>query len=541
MTLRLKAVKIICWVFVGALAVLSVVRFVRGLGPTTNLTDVSPWGLWIAFDVMCGVALAAGGFVVAAAVHVFHLDRYRSLARPAVLTALIGYVAVAVGLLYDLGNPVAIWHPIIYWNPHSALFEVAVCVMLYLTVLSLEFAPVVLEHPLFDRPFFHTALTALRRLIIPLVIAAVVLSTLHQSSLGSLFLIAPHRVHPLWDSPILPLLFLVSAIGLGLMVVAFESIVAGWLVGHRPRVELLSGLGRAASFVLFGYLSLRVGDMVIRGVLPNELGVSWHSWLFAVELLLSAAIPAVLLSVPAIRQSVIGVGVCAIITIVGVILHRIDICIVTFTRPAALPYFPTMLEVFVTLGIVSGAILVFLFVVERFRVYEGVAATFNLRLSIPFAVAFFVGAALVGWSLPREITRGDQLVRTPVSAPETWSVPSLYEEGEVDEFLIIDGNRNGRDVVFDHVFHSTSEEVFEDVEGEQCGLCHHAQRPDDEQTACHICHSDMFLPTSMEKADASGYKDAMHGLCKRCHGFDEEESREFPCLDFPDCEMCHAQ
>ena len=149
---RLSILKTILWASVGVLAAVTMVRFMRGLGAVTNLSDAAPWGLWVAFDVMAGVALAAGGFVLAATVYVFGLDQYKPLVRPAILTALLGYVAVAIGLLYDLGLPWHIWHPILHWQYHSVLFEVATCVMLYLTVLSLEFAPVVLEHPLFARP-----------------------------------------------------------------------------------------------------------------------------------------------------------------------------------------------------------------------------------------------------------------------------------------------------------------------------------------------------------------------------------------------------
>ncbi|MGD2135091.1 MAG: polysulfide reductase NrfD, partial [Gemmatimonadales bacterium] len=219
---RLALLKTILWAMVGMLAAITAVRFTYGLGTVTNLSDATPWGLWIGFDVMAGVALAAGGFVVAATVYIFRLEQYRRFARPAILTAFLGYLAVAVGLVYDLGLPWHIWHPVIYPQIHSVLFEVAMCVMLYLFVLALEFAPVVLEHPTLDHPLARTALQALKKVSIVLVIAGIVLSTLHQSSLGSLFLIAPHRLHALWYSPIIYVLFFVSAVGLGLLTVVLE-------------------------------------------------------------------------------------------------------------------------------------------------------------------------------------------------------------------------------------------------------------------------------------------------------------------------------
>ena len=170
----------------------TVLRFMRGLGAATNLSDQFPWGIWIGFDVLCGVGMAAGGFTLAATVYVFHLERFHAVLRPSILTAFLGYALVAVALLFDLGKPYNIWHPLVMWNPHSVMFEVAWCVMLYLTVLALEFSPAVLE-----RFRLHTPLRIVKAITIPLVILGVLLSTLHQSSLGSLFLIVPKSCIPI--------------------------------------------------------------------------------------------------------------------------------------------------------------------------------------------------------------------------------------------------------------------------------------------------------------------------------------------------------
>ena len=225
---RLSMLKTILWTIVGVGATVTLFRFAHGLGAATALHDTAPWGLWIGFDVMAGVALAAGGFVLAATVYICGLEKYRPFVRPAILTAFLGYTAVAIGLLYDLGLPWRIWHPMIFPQHHSVLFEVAMCVMLYLTVLALEFAPVVLEHPLFSHPLFKTVLSLLKKFTIVLIIAGIVLSTLHQSSLGSLFLITPYRLHPLWYSPIIYVLFFISAIGLGLMTVCSPDAARVW-------------------------------------------------------------------------------------------------------------------------------------------------------------------------------------------------------------------------------------------------------------------------------------------------------------------------
>ncbi len=374
MTDRLTALKTVLWTLVGVLAAVTVVRFTHGLGAVTNLSDAAPWGLWIGFDVMSGVALAAGGFVLAATVYIFGLERYRPFVRPAVLTAMLGYAAVAVGLLYDLGLPWRIWHPLLHWQHHSVLFEVAMCVMLYLTVLVLEFAPTVLEHPLFSGRVFRALLSGLKKATIPLVITGIVLSTLHQSSLGSLFLITPYRLHPLWYSPIIYVLFFTSAVGLGLMMVVLESLLSSWFLGHRAHQRELGGLGVAASVVLWVYVALRVGDLALRGVLPSALDGSRQANLFLFEIVVSAVLPATLLLFRRVRATRALVGVCAAATVGGMVLYRLDVSILSFARPEGFGYFPSWEEFAVSLGIVSAFALIFIFFVERLRVYDDVGA-----------------------------------------------------------------------------------------------------------------------------------------------------------------------
>ena len=184
-------------------AVAAVRRFTLGLGATTNLTDGFPWGIWVAFDVMCGVGLAAGGFTISAMVYLFGREKYRPLARPAIFTAFIGYLMVVGGLMFDLGHPWRIWHPIIMWNHHSVMFEVGWCVTLYTVVLAAEVSTMVFEKLAMKRSAHVAHLFA-----VPLTLAAVLLSMLHQSSLGSLFLLVPGRLHELWYTPLLPYLFL---------------------------------------------------------------------------------------------------------------------------------------------------------------------------------------------------------------------------------------------------------------------------------------------------------------------------------------------
>jgi Ni/Fe-hydrogenase subunit HybB-like protein len=555
MNRRLAIVKTVLWTLVGVLAAVTVARFARGLGAATALSDGAPWGLWIAFDVMSGVALAAGGFVMAATVYIFGGEKYRPYVRPAILTALLGYFAVAVGLLYDLGIPWHIWHPMIYPQHHSVLFEVAMCVMFYLAVLSLEFAPVVLEHKWFDHPLFHRIHKLLHMAVIPLVIAGIILSTLHQSSLGSLFLITPYRLHPLWYSPIIWILFFISAVALGLMMVTAESLFSAWLFGHKPQTDRLAGLGRAASIVLFVYAGLRLGDLAARGMIGLALDGSWEAWTFLLELAISALIPATLLLFQRVRTSTAGLAACASLTIVGIIGYRFDVCIVAFARPEGTSYFPTWMELAVSLGIVAGALLVFLFFVERFRVFSdghapgpdtadgdasklgyspvGVRGLMPDSFGAPrrYSLAVVVGAAVTVAFLPADLLSGKQLQTTPVSATRTldgWIGErdegtghdiSLAEPGvetppgaKQIALLSINGNRDGQLVLFPHGMHV---ELLGDQDS--CHVCHHQNMPFDKNSSCCECHRDMYLVT--DTFDHAFHVDKLDGNdgCADCH------------------------
>ncbi|MGB7621090.1 MAG: NrfD/PsrC family molybdoenzyme membrane anchor subunit, partial [Terriglobia bacterium] len=228
------------------------VRYTRGLGASSHMTDLFPWGLWIGFDLLCGVGLAAGGFTICAAVYIFNVERFRPIIRPTILTAFLGYLLVITALLVDLGRPYRIWHALVMWNPHSVMFEVAWCVMLYTTVLALEFSPIVFEKFKLEGP-----LKVIHRISIPLVILGVILSTLHQSSLGSLYLIRPNKLHPLWYSPILPIFFFVSAVAVGLCMTIVESYLSNRAFKKKLEMDLLADLGKIAVVVLAVLLVLK--------------------------------------------------------------------------------------------------------------------------------------------------------------------------------------------------------------------------------------------------------------------------------------------
>jgi Ni/Fe-hydrogenase subunit HybB-like protein len=343
----------------------SLIRFTKGLGAATNLTDRFPWGLWIGFDVICGVGLAAGGFTLAATVYIFHLRRFHPVLRPAILTAFLGYALVAVALMYDLGKPYNVWHPLIMWNPHSVMFEVAWCVMLYLTVLALEFSPAVLE-----RFKLHKPLKLIKAVTVPLVIVGVLLSTLHQSSLGSLFLIVPSKLHPYWYSPLLPLFFFISAVGVGMAMVIFESNLSGRAYGHEAEMPLLASLGKAMAVVLGVYGILRFRDLWVRGALVYLRQASTETVLFAIEIVLGLVLPLFLLLVRRVREDRDGLFAIAVLVITGFLLNRLNVSITGLEYSAHAHYFPKWTEVAVTLSIVGMGFLCFALAVRYLRVFE---------------------------------------------------------------------------------------------------------------------------------------------------------------------------
>ncbi|MGA2609763.1 MAG: NrfD/PsrC family molybdoenzyme membrane anchor subunit [Terriglobia bacterium] len=343
----------------------TLLRFTKGLGAATHLTDRFPWGLWIGFDVICGVGLAAGGFTLAAIVYVFHLRRFHPILRPSILTAFLGYALVAVALLIDLGKPYNIWHPLVMWNPHSVMFEVAWCVMLYLTVLALEFSPAVFERFGMQKP-----LKLLKAITIPLVIVGVLLSTLHQSSLGSLFLIVPSKLHPYWYSPLLPLFFFISAVGVGMAMVIFESNLSARAFGQEIELPLLASLGKAMAGVLIVYGILRLQDLWRRGALVHLREPSTETILFVLEIVLGLLIPLFLLLLRRVREDREGIFAAAVLVITGFLLNRLNVSITGLEYSAHAHYFPKWTEVAVTLSMVGIGFVCFALAARYLNVFE---------------------------------------------------------------------------------------------------------------------------------------------------------------------------
>jgi Ni/Fe-hydrogenase subunit HybB-like protein len=329
-------------------------RFFRGLGASTNLSDQFPWGLWIGFDVMCGVMLAAGGFTLTAAVEIFNIKRFHSIVRPTILTAFLGYLLVCAALMYDLGLPWNIWHPLVMRNPHSVMFEVAWCVMLYTTVLALEFSPIVLEHFQLKR-----ALRVIRSVMVVFVILGVLLSTLHQSSLGTLYLIMPNKLHPFWWSPLLPVFFFLSAIAVGLAMTIFESSMSSKYFGRELELPILRDLGRVLVVVLALYGILRFEDLYHRGVLKLVLVSGYEQRFFLLEMLLSLVAPLGLLLIPKVRESAQGLYLAAVLTLLGFVTNRLNVTITGVETAVGGRYAPRWTEVVITAMFVALGFAIF--------------------------------------------------------------------------------------------------------------------------------------------------------------------------------------
>jgi Ni/Fe-hydrogenase subunit HybB-like protein len=354
MKMKLTLWKLVFLALMAAGFYATVVRFTQGLGQSTNLSDQFPWGIWVSFDVLCGVMLAAGGFTLTAAVHIFNIKRLRPIVRPTVLTAFLGYILVSVALMFDLGRPYRIWHPLIMRNPHSVMFEVAYCVMLYTTVLSLEFAPIVLERFNLQKP-----LKIIRGVLVPLVIGGVILSTLHQSSLGTLYLIMPEKLHPFWYTPLLPVFFFISAIAVGLAMTIFESSMSAKHFGRQLELPILQELGRVLVVVLAVFGILRFEDLLHRGVLKLMLQPSYEMYLFWLEIALSLILPLALLSQRKVRHSADGLYVAAVLVLLGFVTNRLNVSITGLESSAGMHYIPKWTEVAVTGAIIAAGFALF--------------------------------------------------------------------------------------------------------------------------------------------------------------------------------------
>jgi Ni/Fe-hydrogenase subunit HybB-like protein len=347
----------------------TIYRFVYGLGAATNLSQASPWGIWIGFDVLAGVALAAGGYTISTAVYIFGLEKYRPIVRPALLTGFLGYFFVVVGLLVDLGSPWRLPVPIfLSHGTTSVMFEVAWCVALYLSVLAFEFLP-----PFFEWLGLSRARAFVISLALPATILGVMLSTLHQSSLGALFLLADGKIHPLWYSSYIPIFFFVSSIVAGLSMVIVESGLSHRAfrdqldpAKHVDLDGLTLGLARGAAVVLFSYFFLKVQGVIDGGRL-DLLATGYGAW-FLVEVLGFVLAPALLFAWATRARRLTAVRWIAAWTVLGIVVNRMNVAVIAVNWSRPTPYYPSWMEIVVSLTIVTIGVITFRWIVNRMPV-----------------------------------------------------------------------------------------------------------------------------------------------------------------------------
>lgn len=331
-------------------------RLFNGLGATTNLNNVYPWGFWLAFDVLGGVAMAAGGFIIAAAIYLFNWKKYKSIGRPAILTAFLGYLMAVLALFLDIGHPFRLWHPTIMWQVHSVMWVVAIHVILYTTTLAIESSPM-----LFEKLAMKKVLKVVDKIMIFAVVFGVMLSTLHQASLGAVFLITPAKMSPLWFSGFMPYMFLISAIAMGLSMVSVEAMLSGKAFNHHVDQEVFFGLAKGTFNTLVIYLVLKLGFLFQSGV-GLAFNGSLEGNMFLLEMIIGVVLPVALLASKKHRTSLPSIFGINILVITGVLVNRMNVSIFSLQDYAVAQgasYFPSVMEIVVTLGIISLGIFLF--------------------------------------------------------------------------------------------------------------------------------------------------------------------------------------
>lgn len=509
----LDRVKDLLWIIMIAGFTVGVGRFINGLGAATNMTDALPWGFWKVFNMVAGAALATSGFVVAAIIYIFQLDKYRPVARFAILIGFLGYGSSLLALLFDIGLPHRGWHPFFMWNPHSFLFEVFWCVSIYWAVTAFELLPLITERFPFPKVthFIH-------EVMLPVVILGITLSTMHHSSLGSLFMASPTRLHPLWYSLWIPPEFFISAMGAGLSVIVLLQIIFSWFYRQALKMDVLTGLIKGSAGFLLLYAIIKIADFTVNDKWGFVFGpeLTWESYLFWVEIILQVIIPLIIFLAPPLRQRAGWLLLGTSSALAGIVLHRLNTGIIGYFRSAGEIYIPNLGELLLGFGIISGAALLFFFLVERFYIFrepaghgheDGLEAGEPLQLWTPSeARAYFLGSRLkkvvatavivipATWILFQNQATGPfKPLLQPVSMEIIRLDPVRDVPPKVYRILKLDGNLNGEAVEFPHEKHkqALAEEV-DSSEQETCIKCHHLNIPSEFASNCRDCHRDMM-------------------------------------------------
>ena len=342
---------------------LATYRLIVGLGPTTNLNDEWPWGLWIGFDVLTGVALAGGGYSVALIAHILHIEKFNVIARSAMLTSLLGYLLVMVGLFLDIGQWFNFWRPFVSWGYHSVLFEVFWCVSLYTTVQVLEFGEIGTEKV--AKPWHNFFVKAMPFLLV----IGVLLPTLHQSSLGALYLTQVDKLHPLWWSPYIGLFFLMSSFFVGPAMVTVETSLAGRAWNHWIDVKIIRSLQRIGVTIMLMYLTLKIWDLIARDAMQYVFAGGLESTMFLIEMGFGIIIPILIFFSPWGKTRA-GLVTAGALVALGVILNRMNVVIIGMIGYYGPGYFPSTIEILVTVGLVAGGMLAYCFICDNFRILD---------------------------------------------------------------------------------------------------------------------------------------------------------------------------
>jgi Ni/Fe-hydrogenase subunit HybB-like protein len=348
----------VIWVAIVGLGLYgSYLRFFEGWEVATNLSDAQPWGIWVGIGTLCGVGLSAGGFAIAAAVYLLGMERYRPVLRASILISFLGYSTVCTGMLYELGLPWRIYHPLIYWNHRSVLFDVSLCVMCYTSVLTLEFLPQVLEK--LPWAIARTILHWHHKILVGLVLAGVLLSSMHQSFLGGLFLIMKGRIYPLWYSQYLHTLFYMSAIPAGLAVVIMGMYLSMRSLGAKLDYSILTDLSKVIVPMLSMYGIFRFVNILTNGSAPYLFRRRMETGYFWLEILLLVVAPIFLYSQERIRNNPAALYWTSAILVMGFITNRINVSITSMEFATHANYVPKWPELFMTMMTVAVGVAVF--------------------------------------------------------------------------------------------------------------------------------------------------------------------------------------
>jgi Ni/Fe-hydrogenase subunit HybB-like protein len=567
--MRLRVTKTILWLVAGLAPAILVMRVIHGPGSVTALTDIIPWGLWKGGGVVALVAIGGAGFTVAMLVYIFNCQVFKPVVRGAVLLALLCYSSVGFGLTVDIGIWWRIVFPVWHWQIHSVLFEVAWCIMLYLVVLSLEFS-----HTVLARVGWHRLLSLVEKATMVIVIAGISLSTLHQSSLGTLFLATPFRLHPLWHTDFLPLLFFISSIGIGCLTISMATLFVHWLYGKAAPMRAISALGAISAVAMSIYAVLRFSDIIISGKAAALFVPSWDVTNFWFETLLSAVIPVALLAQKRFRASPAAMFWIAMTATLGLALNRVNVSGLATLSLTHSHYVPSWTEWAVSAGIVAAAGLMYLFCVENLGLFSTITAedVRSARTAGPtdladwrttffgahrhgearlYSLVFVTAIAASFGFLSDDAVFGVKPMATATSGPRRVPVVkcdkgcaapyvvaaredlATASDGAVSMVLMVDGNRNGRYVLFDHDAH------LDRVDGgaTRCERCHHMNKPLDSATGCSECHRDQYLTVDLFDHRIHENHTGGNTGCTKCHrGAESPRTR----ANTPRCTSCHA-